>query len=213
MTVFKNKEALIEGLIRPEDKVLDVGFWGQEVDQNDLKWVHRLVVNRAKEVWGIDLDYEAQALPQDSSRYLRKSAEDFSLPERFSLVFAGDLIEHLSNPGLFLKRADEHLEPSGRIILTTPNAFNLFSLIEKVVKGEPTVNKDHTCYFNLRTLKQLLKKNGWKINEVHYLYSLELPFEESLWKKLQNALYKLLSLFTTSYLETFVVVAVKEPQK
>lgn len=213
MTVFKNKEELIAGLIKPEDKVLDVGFWGQEVDQNDERWVHRLIFKRASGVWGLDLDYDESALPQTASRYRRASAEDFSMGSDFTLVFAGDLIEHLSNPGLFLKNAERALGHEGRLILTTPNAFNLFSIIEKIVKGEPTVNKDHTCYFNLRTLKQLLKKNGWKITEVHYLYSLELPFKESLWKKIQNALYKFLSLFTNSYLETFVVVAVKETQK
>jgi 2-polyprenyl-3-methyl-5-hydroxy-6-metoxy-1,4-benzoquinol methylase len=172
-----------------------------------MDWVHRLISNTARETYGLDLDFLTKALPQDESHYVRGSAEDFFIDKKFSAIFAGDLIEHLSNPGLFLVRSREHLATDGRLILTTPNAFNLFSLVEKVFKGEPTVNKDHTCYFNLRTLKQLLKKNGWQVVETHYLYSLDLPFKESWRKKLQNVLYKILSLFTNSYLETIVVIA------
>lgn len=209
MKVYKNKKELIDGLIMPTDTVLDVGFWGQEVDQHDPNWVHRLIQKRARETYGLDLDYSVSALPQKESFYIKGSAENFSIDKKFSVIFAGDLIEHLSNPGLFLNRVGEHIADDGRLVITTPNAFNLFSIIEKIVKGEPTVNKDHTSYFNFRTLRQLLRKNGWRVEEKAYLYSLDLPYKESWKKKLQNVLYKLLGLFTNSYLETIVVVAVK----
>ena len=122
-------------------------------------------------------------------------------------VFAGDVIEHLSNPGLFLDACKNNLKPGGRVIITTPNCFNLFNLAEKITKYEPTVNSDHTFYFNTKTLKKLLEKNGWKISDASYLYTLDLKHKESWKKKILNIIYKIFSLFTNKFIETMVVIA------
>jgi 2-polyprenyl-3-methyl-5-hydroxy-6-metoxy-1,4-benzoquinol methylase len=207
-TIFPNKAALIEALVRPEDRVLDIGFWGQGVSAADANWPHRLLIGRAREVWGIDLEYDDSALPQDAGRYRRASAESFDLGgERFDLVFAGDLIEHLPNPGLFLDAAARHLAPGGRLVVTTPSAFNLFNLFEKLSKREPTVNPDHTCYFNEKTLRQLFAKCGWSVDAVRFVYSLGVRHRESWKKKAQNLLYALLAKATDKFAETIVVVA------
>jgi 2-polyprenyl-3-methyl-5-hydroxy-6-metoxy-1,4-benzoquinol methylase len=207
-TIFANKAALVAALVRPEDRVLDVGFWGQGVSAKDANWPHRLLLDRAREVWGLDLDYDDAALPQGASRYRRASAESFDLGgEKFDLIFAGDLIEHLPNPGLFLGASAAHLAPNGRLVITTPSAFNLFNLLEKVSKREPTTNPDHTCYFNQKTLRQLFAKCGWRVDEVRFVYTLGVKHRESWKKKAQNLLYRALSHFTDKFDETVVVVA------
>ena len=48
------------------------------------------------------------------------SAETFELQQQFDTIIAGELIEHLANPGLFLQQARKHLAPNGRIVITTP---------------------------------------------------------------------------------------------
>lgn len=207
MTLFRTKRDLIEALIAPSDTVLDIGFWGQGTSVDSPEWVHTLLRARAKEVWGIDIEYDESRLPGSSLHYRRASAESFSLPEQFSVLFAGDLIEHLSNPGLFLARAKEHLATGGRLILSTPNAFNLFNIAEKFSKGEPTVNRDHTCYFNEKTLRQLLRKNGWRVTQVHWVYSLGTLHKESWKKQILNVFYALLARVTPRFIETIVVVA------
>jgi hypothetical protein len=53
----------------------------------------------------------------------------------------------------------------------------------------------------------LLAKCGFDLVETGYIYSLEYGHKESIKKKVLNILYKLLSLSTTKYLETLVVVA------
>jgi SAM-dependent methyltransferase len=207
-TIFPDKAALIDALVRTEDRALDIGFWGQGVSAADPHWPHRLLIARAREVWGVDLEYDDAALPQDAARYCRASAESFDLGgELFDLVFAGDLIEHLPNPGLFLGAAARHLAPGGRLVITTPNAFNLFNLFEKLSKREPTVNPDHTCYFNEKTLRQLFVKCGWSVDEVRFVYSLGVRHRESWKKKVQNLFYRLLAIFTDKFVETIVVVA------
>ena len=205
--VYKNKKELIERAVAPGKAVLDVGFSGQGVDAASPHWVHNLLRGRTENVWGIDLEFDETRLPGPKDRYMKASAEDFSLPQKFDVIFAGDIIEHLSNPGLFLDSARRHLASGGTLVLTTPNAFNLFNIAEKFSKDEPTVNSDHTFYFNKKTLIKLLEKNGWKADEVSYLYSLELTHKESLKKKLLNGVYWLFARFTPKFVETLVIVA------
>ncbi len=205
--IFKNKRELIAACIDRDDVVLDVGFWGQGVSAKDDNWVHKILRERAKDVWAFDLEYDEKRLPGPKKNYFIGDAENFAVDKKFDVIFAGDLIEHLSNPGLFLLQAKKHMKPGGKLILSTPNAFNLFNLFEKISKREPTVNREHTCYFNSKTLSVLLERNGWKVDSVDFLYSLGVQYKESLKKKILNVLYKILSLFTSKFVETLVITA------
>ena len=205
--VYKNKKKLITSVISSDDTVLDVGFLGQGINPTKPNWVHHLLKRQAKDVYGLDVDFDTGIFAGD--HYLKASAEQFSFGRTFDVIFAGDIIEHLSNPGLFLDACARHMTSTGVLVITTPNCFNLFNLAEKISKGEPTVNKDHTCYFNSKTLKQLLEKNGWEVVRMDFLYSLDVDFKESLKKKILNVLYKGISLVTPQFLETIVITAKK----
>ncbi len=204
--MYRDKQELIEREIRNTDRVLDIGFLGQGIRKDNPKWPHALIRRRAQEVFGLDitLDDEFRADPH----YIEGNAENFLLPVQVDVIFAGDLIEHLSNPGLFLDSCKRALLPCGRLIITTPNTFNLFNLAEKLTKREPTVNPDHTFYFNSKTLLKLLEKNGMRAETVDYLYTLGYGHAESWKKKALNMIYAVLSKFTTKFAETLVVVAV-----
>jgi 2-polyprenyl-3-methyl-5-hydroxy-6-metoxy-1,4-benzoquinol methylase len=202
--MYRSKEDLIAALVFSTDVVLDIGFVGQGTRADRRDWPHRLIQERAKEVYGIDLEIPDNL--KGNPRYKEASAEGFSFDTKFSLIFAGDLIEHLSNPGLFLDRCRMHLAPGGRLVLTTPNAFNLFNLAEKLSKYEPTVNSDHTCYFNTKVLRTLLQKNNYKVLEMSYLYTLGKLHRESFKKKILNTLYSICSRTTDKFGETIVCV-------
>jgi len=203
--VYKTKKDLIKTLIRPTDTVLDVGFYGQGIQEGDENWPHKLLKTHASKVYGVDLELPDKYL--DDPYYLKASAENFTFQESFDVIFAGDLIEHLSNPGLFLSSVHRHLKPGGRLILTTPNTFNLFNIAGKLANNEPATNSDHTFYFNSKVLKKLLEKNDMLVEEVSFLYDLGYTYKESSKKKLLNILYKLLSIFTDKFVETLVIVA------
>lgn len=203
--IYKNKTDLIAKTVRGSDVVLDVGFLGQGIREDDPHWPHAMLRKTAGKVYGVDLKL-ADAY-KNNPYYQESSAENFAFPVTFNVIFAGDLIEHLSNPGLFLQCCKRHLKPDGKLILTTPNAFNLFNIAEKFTKREPTTNSDHTFYFNSKVLRTLLRKNGMDAAEVSFLYTLECPHRESFKKKALNALYWLLSTRTDKFVETLVVVA------
>ena len=161
-----NKTELINKLFTGKEDVLDVGFWGQGKKINDANWPHKIIKDKVNHIYGIDLECDFEKIPEnDRKNYSIASAENFNLDNKFDAIFAGDLIEHLSNPGLFLDCSKKHLKNDGRLIMTTPNAFNLFVIAGKIMNREPVVNPDHTFYFNIKTINVLLKKNGWKIKE------------------------------------------------
>ena len=207
--VFNNKTELIKTLIRAHESVLDVGFWGQAVKVERPDWPHRVLLGNAKEVYGVDLDYDVEKL-EHPERYERSSAESFNFNRTFDVVFAGDIVEHLSNPGLFLECVKQHLTSDGRLIITTPNGFNLFILLEKLFKSEPNVNKDHVTYFNTTVLTQLLKRHGFEVTSVNYIDSFK-P-EVSVLRRIVGALNGLLKVITSKYLETLVIVAKKHAE-
>lgn len=206
--IYKDKKQLVSCLIKRTDVVLDVGFWGQGVKSDNENWVHQLILDKAKETYGLDVYFDPTKLT-NLSRYKKGSAEDFCFDNKFDVIFSSDLIEHLSNPGLFLQCCWKNLKEDGVLVLTTGNCFNIFSIVEKITKSEPTVNKEHTCYFNSRTLKTLLERNGWRVEEMDYIYSLGMKFKESIRKKILNVIYYILSKFTAKYVETLIVVAKK----
>lgn len=204
--IYKDKRELIEDVV--SGKVLDVGFWGQAVAMQSPNWPHRILEEVAGEVWGVDLKYDGSL---GYEKYYKSGAEDFHLPitHYFDYIFAGDIIEHLSNPGLFLDRCAEYVAPAGKLVITTPNCFNLFSMAEKLIRSEPSVNPDHTMYFNHTTIKKLLEKNDWKIVGTHYIRT---PKEKLTLSKKRSFLYLLdniVSLFTPKFSESIVVIAGK----
>src|ERR1700740_3597436 len=144
--IYKNKRELIADTVRKTDRVLDIGFWGQGITSDNPRWPHNALKKNAKEVYGLDLDFDEKRFPPP--HYLKASAEDFDFPVKFDVIFAGYLIEHLSNPGLFLRSCKRNLAEGGRILVTTPNVFNLFNLASKITHYEPVVNKDETCFFS-----------------------------------------------------------------
>ena len=111
--IFRNKNELINNIVKSTDVVLDVGFFGQGMTEDSPKWGHRMLRDRAKDVYGLDVAlYE----PTDHSRrehYKQGSAEQFRYETQFDKIYAGDLIEHLSNPGLFLDSCAKALKEGG----------------------------------------------------------------------------------------------------
>ncbi|MCK4386490.1 MAG: class I SAM-dependent methyltransferase [Candidatus Pacebacteria bacterium] len=208
MKIYKSKRGLIEDQISEKDVVLDVGFWGLDIKACDSDWVHNMLKKQTKEVYGVDLYFDENKL-ENTKNYKKQSAENFDFDNKFDVIFAGDLIEHLSNLGQFLDSCKRNLKDDGRLIITTPNIFILFNFVEKVFKQEPSVNSDHTMYFNFVVLRKLLKKNNWKVSEEMYLDDVWPKYRQSIKRKFLYVIYKFLGLFTNKFIENIVVVANK----
>jgi SAM-dependent methyltransferase len=146
--------------------VLDVGA-GSGIDRPD--WMHAAVAEVATEAVGVEVDPGLAARAQARGfDVIEADAQTLDLGRTFDVVWAGELIEHLSCAGAFLDAARRHLEPHGRLVLTTPNAFAISNFVYRL-GGRPRVNRGHTCWYDETTLSQLLRRHGFEVVEIAYL--------------------------------------------
>jgi 2-polyprenyl-3-methyl-5-hydroxy-6-metoxy-1,4-benzoquinol methylase len=146
--------------------VLDVGA-GSGIDRPD--WMHAAVASVASEAVGVELDANLAARARERGYdVIAANAETLDLGRTFDVVWAGELIEHLSCAGGFLDGARKHLVPGGQLVLTTPNAFAVSNFVYRI-GGRPRVNRGHTCWYDETTLSQLLERHAYRIVEVSYL--------------------------------------------
>jgi len=83
----------------------------------------------------------------------------FPIIEGLDLVIAGEILEHLSNPGRLLNRL-RSLDT--QVIVTVPNAFSI-SGIKNMQKGIESVNKEHVAWYSYHTLKVLVERHRFNI--------------------------------------------------
>lgn len=156
-------------------EVLDIGCidhsWRKHQGKN---WLHKKIKGYAKSLTGIDyLQEDVEELNQLGYTIVYANAENFDLKKKFDVVFAGELIEHLSNVGLFLNSVQKHLNQNSFFILTTPNAFalgNIIRIILKIFGLEMNDNPEHTHWYDQQTLRQVLERNGFEMVECFTFY-------------------------------------------
>lgn len=157
------REAVIAEYVRGR-KTLDVGSLGQ----TDAYRLWDMIDAHASSLTGIDLDDTALAAlggdPTDGAppdpRILRGDVETHSFGESFEAIVVGDVIEHLSNPGVFLDNCKRHLTHDGVLVVTTPNA------------KWPTVflrpNPTHVLWHDRHTILHLLDRHGFAVRLFRY---------------------------------------------
>jgi 2-polyprenyl-3-methyl-5-hydroxy-6-metoxy-1,4-benzoquinol methylase len=145
--------------------VLDIGSASRHLRSD---WLHGLIAEQCSDVVGIDIDAKAvEAVTARGYDIRVADAREFDLGRKFEVVFAGEVIEHIDNPGGFLRSVRRHLVPDGRLVLTTPNAFYVANSLYRLA-GHAHVHPEHTCWYCETTIRRLLDMNGFDRVEVSY---------------------------------------------
>ena len=158
--------SLIKGM-----RVLDIGCVEHNLENRKRgHWLHDHLIKSSASVLG--LDYEVDQIEQmrkEGYNVFAADATNFSLSERFDAIVAGELIEHLLNPGLFLECARKHLNPKGLLVMTTPNANCLIYFFENMILGREIDNPDHVALYSPTTISLLLRKCGFVVEDIVFL--------------------------------------------
>lgn len=127
--------------------------------------MHEEIVRVAKMVVGIDRHDSPGVIGfdlDDVSRIEIPVRSDFD----WNVIVAGEVLEHLSNQGHVLDRLKFQF-PRVPLIVTVPNAFADAGR-RSLERGIENVNLDHVAYYSYWTLKALLERAGYTINEFYW---------------------------------------------
>lgn len=183
--------------------VLDLGCadHGAETDAVDT-WLHRHIMENAASVLGLDiLESTVEEFRARGYNMISGDAVSATLDRQFDLVVAGELIEHVDNPGGLIANMARHLNPDGRLVLTTPHVFFLQHIIMFLLGlNEKFLHPEHVAWYCQQTLRALVERNGCEMEGEHY-------FIRS--RKLR-ALLNLLHLPCPAFFASTIVVVAKK---
>jgi SAM-dependent methyltransferase len=153
----------LSGLARGKS-VLHIGCTDYPITEERIargQLLHGKLQETAKNLLGIDISKEGLQTLR-SHGYLNvveMDAEALSFDRQFELIMAGDTLEHISNPGLFVEGAARVLTADGELIVAVPSAFS-FNVLRLWLKGVELTHKDHISFHSPKTLAELCGRYG-----------------------------------------------------
>lgn len=182
--MFKKEIEYISRYDKKKTAVLDIGS-GMGTFLYAAKPVY-------KEAIGLDVSKQMASFveKQLSVKVFVQQFEEFSYPQKFSLIHMSHVIEHVPDPNLWLRKAKDMLDEDGILVINVPNKYSFsFRLQHLFVKlgvkrqfsnawSDPSRTPDHLFEPTIRSMKYLLALNEYDILE-YYTYSRKDPASNS----------------------------------
>jgi len=153
-------------------KVLDLGVVDHDSRyESGNRWLHKDLKKVSKKIVGVDID-EKSVSELNKKGYDIKVAdvENFDLGEKFEVIVAGDIIEHLNNVGNFLTSVRKHMNSDSVFVITTPNCLSFSNWLELFLFDRiKFINEEHTLWFDQNTLKKSLGNHGLRVEESSFI--------------------------------------------
>lgn len=93
----------------------------------------------------------------------------------FDLILCGEILEHLANPGWFLERLHRQY-PGVQVVITVPNAFTANGK-QHMRDSIENVNIDHVAWYSYRTLRTLIERYGYAVQDFAWYHGNPLTAE------------------------------------
>jgi SAM-dependent methyltransferase len=173
--------------------VLDIGCLDETAleKRDTCEWLHRQIGAVARDVVGID---SSDSLPAKglvtgpNSRIFKGNGVDPDL-SRFDataidVIVAGEFIEHLENPLLFLRNMRARF-PGRELVISTPNGASFANALLGTI-GREAQHPDHLLTSTYKTLNTLCRRSGcagWQIVPYRF-YATEMMLQSGASKRL-----------------------------
>lgn len=92
-----------------------------------------------------------------------------NISQKFDMIIAGEVIEHLKSPMNFLEYCKSLLKKNGRLILTTPNAIGLQYIKDPSWCVDYESYRGHSQAFTMPMLEKNFKEIGFKVIHTEYI--------------------------------------------
>ena len=161
-------------------KVLHLGCTNYPYTKRSIETgalLHLELEKTARSLYGFDFDQEGlDILAAEGGKNLFRAdlqkLEEVALDETFDVIIAGEMIEHLTNPGLFLQGIKRFMNPQTDLVITTINAycalrFLIYGLRGRGGENEP-VHPDHVAYYSYKTLSLVLQREELSLKRFYF---------------------------------------------
>jgi SAM-dependent methyltransferase len=134
--------------------------------------LHPHLMASAREVIGVDIDGNAADLltselgPNGILVADAEHLERVELNRTFEIILCGNLLEHLSCPGLVLQGVRRFMEPESELIVSVPNPFGLLANL-RFTLGRFRDGAQHVAAFSKFNLVTLLERHGLQVRELY----------------------------------------------
>jgi 2-polyprenyl-3-methyl-5-hydroxy-6-metoxy-1,4-benzoquinol methylase len=124
-----------------------------------------------RKIHGIDIDLSALGSSHATASTANLDEHELGLGhERYGLISAIEVIEHMENPGRFFSHMQTHLAKDGLLLLTSPNVQSLrcrlrFLLSGKLQQFDEKADPTHISPMLFASLERILAKHNLEIAE------------------------------------------------
>jgi 2-polyprenyl-3-methyl-5-hydroxy-6-metoxy-1,4-benzoquinol methylase len=175
----------------PTGRILEVGC--------GYGYFLKAALDAGYDAYGVDLSPAAVKFAEERypGRVFRGFVEEIPeiQAEKYDVIFASHLIEHVTDPAAFLDTAGRLLKPGGLVVMVTPNIGSLLSR----VSGQRWVSfkiPEHVSYYDHKTMTELLRRTNFEVAAIDSAYQYyALPFVTSRVRELLHPVSRLIPPF------------------
>lgn len=169
---------------------------GERLETKKATSLFKLICDQNPNTLGVDIDAEGiEILRRNGFNTRHEDVMSMDLGQTFDTIVAGELIEHLPDPGIFLKNMSRHLNPDGTLVITTPNPFYSKQSWKIWRHDHPSVHEEHVCWFDPITLNTLCQMSDLRVDKIYWV------------QKKQGFLKTLPARFRGYFSHSFIVLA------
>lgn len=170
----KDRFQIIESLCR-DKKVIHLGcvdhlpLIQKKLEQNS--WLHARLCDCSSRCLGIDINREGIEYIRNTLGYedvicanLIEESIDEIKNDSWDYLVLGEVLEHMDNPCMFLKKIQENYSNIDKLIITVPNALSLQNITFTFSNIE-CINTDHRYWFTPYTLANVVCHAGMRVEQ------------------------------------------------
>jgi 2-polyprenyl-3-methyl-5-hydroxy-6-metoxy-1,4-benzoquinol methylase len=132
-------------------KLLDIGCY-------TARLLDFLPKNKQIEYWGVDFDEKALEIAKQKGanvRFVKFDSEPILFENKFDIIVAGEVLEHLINPAKILEQMQQLIKPDGIVLISLPNECTIYHRIMCLFgKGVDSLAFKLYKHLHLPTIKQ-----------------------------------------------------------
>jgi 2-polyprenyl-3-methyl-5-hydroxy-6-metoxy-1,4-benzoquinol methylase len=177
-------------------KILDIGCY-------TARLLDFLPKDKQIEYWGVDFDEQALVIAKQKGakvKFVKFDTEPILLENKFDIIVAGEVLEHLINPAKILEQMQQLIKPDGVVLISLPNECTIYHRIMCLFgKGVDSLAFKLYKHLHLPTIKQneqfvsqyfkIIKKDyfinpGGKGTRIEWFGKITKIIPDALWKTL-----------------------------